>query len=1185
MPGILNMNSGSDVAAALRDGESRKRDHDGKLINGSWDSDSSKAAASGTLAVNGGDARSMSRMDSKSDAAGMSVGQSMEEPPEISHIAIEAFHPLSVLLERIAQQCFNELNETLSKMNDIPIQPQTNGVLQNGTSPHTSVENDKANVQKKMMLIEFAKNNRAKFIKLLVMTDWGIKSSKDIRKLIDLYNWTREQDLNMEAADYAIDSIKRNTGYVRENNPDITTALEILSTGKADWMPSLGYITPEPISSQQALKLLRYMNSSLSIRLNLHETLPRHLRNWRISTGRATFIIDGEFEFDVISFVEDTSDQWLFIDLRLLFAGAPTIAVGSPFFMTVKNQADFILRDSGLSGLFDFLHNFVLTHKIAVLRTQAVAMLRSGWAGNFKVEPVHRELVVQYWADRPGKKNWIEIGITTNKTKKNKNSWRGKPIPSLTTRWFRQGMLVKDVNLDFDWKDLSMERMIKHVIAVHTADLLRSTRVALNPRLQAEYASSEIDPTACMLKTSLGNGLNSLTLSLETITGNYILQPATSITSRAEYAINQGREPAHIGNILTQVLAQSLLSTVQKFAQHLGWKPVARQSLNLDLLKAAVPLDILQYALYSPQGWPSKWAFAAVVDSSGESWWTLELGTNGSTVQHAEEIRLSRPDQGPLDIDRNVLASLERLGRQIISMRMSAREVEKQKKSCQLTSESQIAAVGAASRAPRWALHLQTADLLKIKAGEQPWLEPIIAVTYEGRSVASNKVFHIASGRMVKDIAADMQKLMSSSSQTNFSFAEDGHFKILLSTPFGESFIGELSARLRDVNRLRAFATTLQKRKIRLDTSSLQRVQFSYGPSPYTASLNFSSEKQITIEMSPGNPHYRLLKPLTAMVNDDMPFTPADNIDANGLDRFAATLIITRPLMSVFRKLNIRTPGNVRNPAIHVHSMYRYRITYDNPVCTFDIRLTPKDDELFWSVEDCLRSRAADMRPASERAQGHRRLDTLNEKLKEVFRSRGEHWYGTRNGMVAKLYGIRDALEKLDKAILSCKMEGGYIAPPPLVQAKQQAPQQPQQQAQQPNGVSNQPNGIHTQQQAQAQAQAQAQQAQAQQAKAQAQAQAQARMQQAQQQNRQPQQGQGQPRRPQPTQAQQQAMAQARIQQQQQMAMLQQQNGGARPTPQQMQQMQQMQQQAAQQAARNNQGRPGQSQSNVIEID
>jgi len=1026
MPGIRIMDSSAPHAAAAaaaadapRDADSKKRDHQGRLVNG----DSSNA-----------------HMDSPAvavaAAGGTQPGQRADpSPPEITRIPSELYNPLSVLLERTAQECYNDLGDVLAKMADIPLGPATNG-LPNGLTPH-GAENAEANKRKKLLLLKYAQDNRPKFIKLLVLTEWGKKAASHVAKLIDLFAWTQEQSAHMECLDEQLQRIKIHSNVARENSPDINTALEILSTGKAHWMPDLGFIPPEPVSSEQALKLLQHMNTSLSIRLNLHETLPRHLRNWRIQSGRVTFVIPHEFEFDVISFVEDASSQWSFIDLRLLFSPAPVITIGSPFFMTLKFKADQVLAKSGLSGLFDFLHNVLLTHKISVLRSQAVALVRASHAGSLKVEPVHRELVVQYWTNRPGKKNWIDIGVAQNRPKNGKVSWRGAPLPSLKARWFCEGKEVKDARLEFDWTNLSMERMIKQITARHTGDILRATKESIHSGLMVDLRASETEPADCKLKTTLGPMSNSMTMSLEPVTGRYIILPANPTTARAETAFNQGREPAAIGHILTQALAQTLFMSIQSVASQLGWPPVPRQFLHSKAVKEAVNLDVIQYALYTPRGWSSKWAFAAVIDTRGESWWVVELGSTGSTVEYAEEIKMERPDGRSLVMDRATLASLERVAVQLLSFRVTARQLERESKPCSLQYDfSHPSAADATGNIARgWALYIQTSDLLVLKSGEQPWLESTIAIHCQGLRADGQHVWHIATGRMVPAAAADMQKLMATSPPSSFQFANDGRFCILLSTPFGHNILGELRARLRDVNRLRSFATTLQKRKMRLASSSLQRVQFEYGPSPHSAAVNFGSESEFTVEVSSKNPHHRILSLLTAIANDRLPGLPCvESSDANGLDRFCSTLLVTRSLLKVLHEVETRTPGNVHNPAIHVHSIFKYRITYENPLCTFDIRLQPKDDKVYWFLEDNPRLRGQDTRAAAERMAGHRRLETLQGRLKELFSTKSAGWFGTRHGIVAELDAVADALRKLDACVLGCKMEGGYKAPPPLTQ-------------------------------------------------------------------------------------------------------------------------------------------------------
>jgi mediator of RNA polymerase II transcription subunit 14 len=801
------------------------------------------------------------------------------------------------------------------------------------------------------------------------------------------------------------------------------------------------------------------MNTSLAIRLNVHENLPRHLRKWHIANGKATFTVDSEFELDVVSFCEDDSDQWHFIDLRLLFSPAPTIAVGTQFQNWFKPQLDGILKEKGLAGCFDFVHNFILTHKIAILKSQAYQLVRGAWAGSIKVEPVHRQLIVQYWTDRPGKKNWIEIGVSSSKPKDGKVSWRGPPIPKLSVRWFREGKEVKDVDLKVDFTNLSMERILKSVISQHTGYFLRTTQNALAPTMLTKVTSSEAEPCDCVLEISLGRPENKATLSVESVTGRYILRPSTAISSRAEQAINQSKDPlTTTASTITQLLAQTLQDAIQRFALQLGWQKVVRQAIHIDAIRKATKLDALQFTLYWPSGWTTKWSLAAIIDASSETWWFVQLGDKGKKIEYAEQLRMEKT--GPISpISRATLAGVERLAVQQLEFFVTRRELHQRNLPSAVRTE--LAVPSGTQILQGWVLQLRTADLLVANSGEDPWLDPLIRITSQGFKNDYRSVSHIASGTMVKSVAADMQKLMAASPQSNFTFSENGNFAILLTTPFGEPIIDELKARLRDVDRLRSFTTTLQKRKMRLRSSSLQQVQFQYSKD-LTATVNFGQEKEIKIRFNDTNPHNRIAFFLTEIINEKSPFA-LPGVERTGLDRFCKTLILTRPLLSTLAELETTIPGNIQNPSVFAHHVGIYRLVYTNPLCSFDIRLKPKDDKVYWHIEDNER-KPPDMKPSAERNPRHRRLDSIKMALTALFSSMGPNktWKGLRSGIVADVDGITDALKTLHQTVVSCSVPEGQL---PFQEASPTQQQQSQQQQQQPansTGQAPQKNALYT---------------------------------------------------------------------------------------------------------------------------
>jgi mediator of RNA polymerase II transcription subunit 14 len=267
-----------------------------------------------------------------------------------------------------------------------------------------------------------------------------------------------------------------------------------------------------------------------------------------------------------------------------------------------------------------------------------------------------------------------------------------------------------------------------------------------------------------------------------------------------------------------------------------------------------------------------------------------------------------------------------------------------------------------------------------------------------------------------------MQKLMSASPPAGFTFSDNGTFAILLTTPFGEPMISELKARLRDVDRLRSFTTILQQRKLKLIESSLQQVKFQYGQD-FKASVNFGQENDIQVHLSAGNPHNRIRTFLTEIINERSPFFLPGQ-ERKGLDRFCETLLFTRPILSILTRLENAIPGNLHNPAVKAHHVGNYRITYANPLCSFDIKLRAKEDKACWHIEDNIK-RQPDSRPSSERNPNHKRLESLQVALNTLFKKRETGWYGIRAGILADIDGIPGALRALHQTVMACAVDVG----------------------------------------------------------------------------------------------------------------------------------------------------------------
>lgn len=158
-----------------------------------------------------------------------------ELPPEILHIT-QGYIPLSQLLARLAQQSHNNLSSKIVELSQMPLP----SAAINGNSAHTAAESDNSveNINKKLHLLNFAQDMHADWTKALVLTEWSRKAG-DVSKIIDLRVFLQTQkDFYLSALD-GMGVVKRDLAQARMPNPDLKTALEVLSTGKAPWMPEV----------------------------------------------------------------------------------------------------------------------------------------------------------------------------------------------------------------------------------------------------------------------------------------------------------------------------------------------------------------------------------------------------------------------------------------------------------------------------------------------------------------------------------------------------------------------------------------------------------------------------------------------------------------------------------------------------------------------------------------------------------------------------------------------------------------------------------------------------------------------------------------------------------------------------------------------------------------------------------
>jgi mediator of RNA polymerase II transcription subunit 14 len=217
MPAVVTMESGGQGGAQSDHGQNPKANG----VNGAGTQAPAKDAAAAPTQV--GDRPLELRPSRMNDL-----------PDEIVHIT-EGFVPLSLLLTRLAQTTHNSLQD---KIVELAKMPTPVGAV-NGNSTHPAGDDaSNENLRKKSALLNFAQEMHAKWVKALVIAEWSRKSEM-VSKLIDLKWHIDQQRILYDTMLDQIVHVKRDLTYARVPSPDLKTALQVLSTGSAPWMPDV----------------------------------------------------------------------------------------------------------------------------------------------------------------------------------------------------------------------------------------------------------------------------------------------------------------------------------------------------------------------------------------------------------------------------------------------------------------------------------------------------------------------------------------------------------------------------------------------------------------------------------------------------------------------------------------------------------------------------------------------------------------------------------------------------------------------------------------------------------------------------------------------------------------------------------------------------------------------------------
>ena len=953
-------------------------------------------------------------------------------PPEIEHITF-GYLSLSSLIRRLAQETFNGLNEVIHDMSEhtsSQSSPHSSSGTRIQVNGINSEDASQGNIQKKLRMLEFAQQRRQQFIKILVLSKWS-RQAEQVGKCIDLKVWLDGQRRIYNDAVAWIGELKRVVEPTKLPNPDLQSALEALSLGRASWLPDLNYLPSRKMTAQELLKALRRINTLLSVRLNIYETIPFPLREFWIRSGRATFRVKDEFELDLSIADQDPSSQLFFVDFRFIFAPAsPEVPVGR-----IRDQIEFkvneLLRKDGLRGCFDFLHDLVLTHKLSILRQEANEMARGHWSDHIKIEAVHRSLVVQYWIQRPGGKNWVEIGVRRGKERDATSLQGSQPVPQIALRWFRAGKEVPKPTVDLNLGSVSLVTILKQVIARHTWSILAETTSTLRVEplyreriLKLKQTSSAKEPTDTSLLIQLSPA-KAIKVVQEPVTGRFAVLPASQLNMRMERDLNRLTAPAiDAAGRIANLRCVSVQAEFDMHAQCAGWEPVRSLHLDRETLQRFFPGATPRISFFRKQAWAPGWVLALTTSLQGDATWMVQTMEqkptfepsianvkSGPTVRVA--LRIPRNGLRALLVDPSVenLASIERVLVGMISQYLNTRQLTMEGIPHRL-EPSMVANPGirTARLCIRFPFPNDPSNSTTSPSMSRSCRNDIIALDYHGIDSPTSSGIHIAAARIQKGIAG-IKDLAASLSSTLAFHPSSRAFAFRLVTPVGTTTIPTLVDRLSTIERLFQCLAIIQHRKLGCEIISLTRLAFTYHSDPsMRAMLDLPPDEPMRVSFNSSSPHLRIEDALNTILR----------ARDGGLTEVLVHLQTTLPLLRQLSSIEDQHQDDGEQVDVLPRSAEWYELRYHNPKCRISITLRSRQHGVKWFIQHLAAQK------------GEATNEELDAGMKELLNGKGDGWKGLKTGIAVSLNSIEDLLRKIDGVARSARTAVPDDIPPAM---------------------------------------------------------------------------------------------------------------------------------------------------------
>ena len=793
---------------------------------------------------------------------------------------------------------------------------------------------------------------------------------------------------------------------------------------------------------------MQKINRIISVRLALYDQVPYSLKNYFVHDGRVTFTVPGEFELDLSVAEEVNTSQFFFVDIRFLFFPSSPVPKGR-IFNELDAKINDILLNEGLMGCFDFLHGLVLTNKVNTLFRQATDLSRSLWSDALHIELLHRTLVVQYWPTRLGLKSWLEIGIQ----RRSRNTDASDQTPLIGIRWMRDGQQVNSDAIQFDTNNLSIEQILRSVIALHISHLLSTAFAILkknalfyNNDLLLRAQLSPTEPGDCFLDVQLTSS-RTLRVCVEPLSGSIIMSSALGALEHPEPERLSNRST--IDELLFRISRHRCVTAVEEIElgmKAVGLESVSHRALGHDI-RRLFPPNVMRSAFFTHRTWHRSWAVAATSSMDGDSWWLVNLrstkllqkepdsGLGASTVLPAAH-PISHTFMLPhRQLKLTAFAELMHGLTGILAIYSSARILAR--------------TPGATFHPPleniRLGPNLELPDLVfsykaislnfPVRLALPPgldrgtYLQDSIRIRFHGMACAHQKVALVAYGSLRYPVKA-LLPLISRMNPLILMQGKGSGFALRIPNLAGSpTILHTLFEKLQEFECILSILQSLIQKGMEPRTLSLSHVTFAYGPENQfsgrfdiegvaipTLEQKLEQLKALSISKTDAvvplrlkvsfdspSPHCRIQDPLTMTLNQQFAQT--------GVESIFGLMSDTYPLLRCLDQITTTPPESVSSVVyITVRSPTVFRFHYPYLRSRFQLSARPRQGRMVWVLEDVKEPETSDQNQSP----------VATAIRENIYDAKGDGWQGLGDAAVSSIEKIGNLLIEFHARLSAC---------------------------------------------------------------------------------------------------------------------------------------------------------------------